>query len=214
MTGSVAARPRILAVLGNTGSGKSAWIKQTQLRQAGRLLVWDFSPIDEYARFCSYVPMPDLIRRAQHPGARLAFQAPHNSGVRAELFSVFCRLALHVGNAVVIVEELKYVTRPSWSPDAWAALVLTGRKNNLTIIGTSQRPSMVDKDFLGNATEIHCGPLGYDADLSTMSREMRLDKARQAELAALRPLEFLHYSRETGALTRGALKKFSSRART
>lgn len=208
MSGGVANRPRIVAVMGNTGSGKSAWIKRHLLRPApARLLVWDYSPVAEYEAVARYVPLAELVAAAARPGPwRLAYRVPSERDRRAQAFDLFCRVALRVGNCAVLVEELRYVTTPSRSPDPWAALVMTGRKAGLSVIGTSQRPAHIDKDFLGNATEIHCGCLGYDEDVNVIAREMRLPPEDRARLEALKPLEYVHKNRESGSVTWGALK--------
>jgi len=214
MMPGVAARPRVIAVMGSTGCGKSTWLKRELLTPAPpRLVVWDYSPVPEYAHVARYVSLPELIRGTAAPTFRLAYQAPHNAGKRQAAFALWCRAVLRAGNCVAIVEELRYVTTPSRSPDDWAAMVMTGRKAGLVIVGTSQRPSHVDKDFLGNATALHCGALGYDADVETMTREMRLDAEQRARLSGLKPLEWMHKDRETGLVTAGKLK-FSRRGIT
>lgn len=211
MMPGVSARPRVIAVMGSTGCGKSTWLKREFLTPAPpRLIVWDYSPVPEYGHAARYMPLADVIRATAAPTFRVAYQAPHNAGRRAAAFALWCRAVLRAGNCVAVVEELRYVTTPSRSPDDWAAMVMTGRKAGLTVIGTSQRPSHIDKDFLGNATAIHCGALGYDADVETMTREMRLAPEDRARLAALKPLEWMHKDRETGELTTGKLK-FSGR---
>lgn len=211
MMRGVAARPRVVAVLGSTGSGKSTWLKRELLQPTPpRLLIWDYSPVDEYGAFARYMTLGQLVRASAAPSFRAAFQAPHNAAARAASFDIFCRAALRAGDCFVVIEELRYVTTPSRSPDNFAALVMTGRKAGLTVVGTSQRPAHIDKDFLGNATQIHTGCLGYDQDVEVMAREMRLDAAQSERLRGLRPLEWMHRDRETGGLTEGKLK-FSGR---
>lgn len=211
----VQARPSIVAVMGSTGSGKSAWIKRHLLKPApARLLVWDYSPVREYESVAEYVSLPEMVDRAfGSPRFALAYQVPTERDKRGRAFDVFCRLALAVGRCTVLVEELRYVTQPSRSPDPWAALVMTGRKAGCSVIGTSQRPAHVDKDFLGNATVLHCGCLGYDDDVTTMAREMRLLPEDRDRLLAMKPLEYLHKDRETGNIEAGKLV-FRGRSRT
>lgn len=212
MMRGVSARPRVIAILGSTGSGKSTWLKRELLTPTpSRLMVWDYSPVNEYERFARYVSLGQLVRATGQAAFRVAFQAPHNAAARAACFDLFCRAALRAGESVVVIEELRYVTTPSRSPDNFAALVMTGRKAGLTVIGTSQRPAHIDKDFLGNATQLHVGALGYDVDVDVMTREMRLDAAESARLRTLKPLEWMHRDRETGLLSAGKLK-FSGRA--
>lgn len=210
----VQARPRIVAVMGSTGCGKSVWLKR-QLWEDNpkRLMIWDYSPVAEYEDRGTYLSLTEVIRASAGPTFRVAYAAPIEADRRRQAFELFCRAALRAGRCTVVVEELRYVTTPSRSPDSWAALVMTGRKAGLTIYGTSQRPSHVDKDFLGNCTQLHCGQLGYDADVETMSREMRLSSEEREKLLHLPPLQWMHRDRESGQLLHGKLD-FPKRNRT
>lgn len=210
----VQTRPRVIAVMGSTGSGKSAWVKAYALRPLPqRIAIWDYSPVPEYEHVSPYSSLSVCIERMQSERFRVAFQAPTDRKMRERAFGLWCEAVLAAGRCTVVVEELRYVTQPSRSPDAWAALVMTGRKAGLEVIGTSQRPAHVDKDFLGNATEVHVGCLGYDEDVDTMRREMRLSRERTEELGRLRPLEYMHLSRESGVLKKGRLSFGSSGVR-
>lgn len=205
----VANRPNVVAVLGVTGSGKSTWIKRRFLYPPPeRLLVWDYSPVDEYAAHANIAPkLGDLIRAAYTCHRRgLTFQLVFKPSVKSREFlerefSVICNLAMELGNLTLLVEELKYVTQPHRAPDAWARVVMTGRKVGLTVIGTSQRPAHIDKDFLGNATVIHTGRLMYPEDISATAKAMCCDQAR---IRALNMLDWLE-SDERRELTSGSL---------
>jgi hypothetical protein len=62
----------------------------------------------------------------------------------------------------------------------------------LTIIGTSQRPSQIDKDFLGNCTEIRCYRMNYDNDAKVMADSMSLKTeyaTRGGKTVGVKPLE-------------------------
>ena len=202
----VSARPRIVAVMGSTGCGKSAWLKrELDAANPKRLLIWDYSPVPEYDDRATYVALTDVIRASSGATFRVAYAAPIDAVRRRQAFDLFCRAALRAGRCTVVVEELRYVTTPSRSPDSWAALVMVGRKAGLQIYGTSQRPSHVDKDFLGNCTQLHCGQLGYDADVETMSREMRLTHEEREKLLHLPPLQWMHRDRESGQLLHGKI---------
>ena len=65
----------------------------------------------------------------------------------------FCRVVAECKRARVLVEELMHVTSPSWAPPAWSALSTAGAHDHLELIGTAQRPTMIDKNFVGNCTD-------------------------------------------------------------
>jgi hypothetical protein len=67
-------------------------------------------------------------------------------------------------------------------------VVLRGRKRGLKIIGTSQRPASIDKDFLSNATLIRCGALGYPNDRVAVAAVMGADPAQIAALVGFKAL--------------------------
>jgi hypothetical protein len=89
-------------------------------------------------------------------------------------FDFFCRIVWELVGATVLVEELSRVTMPSWSPPAWRNLSTAGRHQGLTIIGVSQRPAQIDKDFLGNCTEVRCYRVNYDNDAKVMADTLGL----------------------------------------
>jgi len=74
----------------------------------------------------------------------------------------------------VLVEELSQVTMASWSPPAWRKLSTAGRHKGMKLIGTAQRPASIDKDFLGNCTEIRCYRVNYDNDAKVMADSLNL----------------------------------------
>lgn len=205
MSGAATA-PDIAAILGATGSGKTTYIKRVLLRpRPRRLLVWDFSPEDEYLEFGHALPLPEVIGELGASRGRafgLVFKPSYDDRRRAAEFDIFCRAAYSFGDMAVLVEELRFVTQPSWSPRAWRLLVLTGRKRGIRLIGTSQRPAHIDKDFLGNATLLHTGRLNYPDDVKITAYELG---APPEDVARLQLLEWLQLDRKTGRLTRGKL---------
>jgi hypothetical protein len=201
--------PAIFLAVGSTGSGKTQWIKRTLLApRPRRLLVWDFSPDDEYAGYGHQLPLGELIAEAAAAGQRhpvaLVFKPSFDPTRRAREFDLFCTVAYRLGDLTLLVEELRFVTRPSWVPVPWQQCILTGRKRGLRIIGSTQRPAHIDKDTLGNATFLHVGALGYEDDVQTMARELG-GRALAPELAALQPLEWIELDRRTRDLRRGRL---------
>lgn len=108
-------------------------------------------------------------------------------------FDRFCRIVWELNGATVLVEELSRVTMASWSPPAWKNLSTAGRHQGLTIIGTSQRPATIDKDFLGNCTEIRCYRVNYDNDAKVMADSLGLQTEYEpgagGKSVAVKPLQ-------------------------
>ncbi len=113
--------------------------------------------------------------------------------LRAREFALFCHLALELRHVTVVVEELRFVTTPSYAPEAWSMLTMTGRDIDIHVIGTSQRPASIDKDFLGNCTTISSGRLEYLEDRIVTAKSLQIDPR---ELETLVDLEY--WERTTG----------------
>ncbi len=79
---------------------------------------------------------------------------------------------------------------------------MTGRHRCLRVIGASQRPASIDKDFLGNCTTIHTGRLAYPEDVRAVAKAMGVD---EAGIAALKPLEWIEKNMQTGQTSRGVI---------
>ena len=188
----------IIAVIGASGTGKSSYIKGELLKRYLRLLVW--SPLektDDYAGFCKGVvvtgKISELVAQVKS-GARAIVYVPTGSDAEVKTqFDRFCRIVWELNGATVLVEELSRVTMASWSPPAWKNLSTAGRHQGLTIIGTSQRPATIDKDFLGNCTEIRCYRVNYDNDAKVMADSLGLQTQYEpgagGKSVAVKPLQ-------------------------
>lgn len=186
---SNSSRPDLRAYIGATGSGKGVSIRQHLARQRpARLIVWD--PLDEYGEFAGKAKsLPDLVRAVAtgSTAKRFAVRYVPPDGTKLQsAFELFCALAFRVGNVTMLVEELSDVTAPSYAPRSWKRCTVQGRHVGLRIIASSQRPSHVDKDFLGNCTYIRCFTLRYPADRLAMAGALDVPAA---DLAALRTIE-------------------------
>ncbi|SFU99596.1 hypothetical protein [Pseudoduganella namucuonensis] len=173
----------IVAVIGASGTGKSSYIKGELLKKFPRLLVW--SPLeetDDYAGFSGGVvvrgKISELVAQVQ-AGTKAIVYVPTGDAAAVKLqFDRFCRIAWEMEPATkLLVEELSGVTMPSWSPPAWRKLSTAGRHRGLTIIGVAQRPANIDKDFMGNCTEVRCYRVNYDNDAKVMADVLRLQTA-------------------------------------
>lgn len=106
-----------IAVFGASGSGKSTFIKRAIAKaKPARLLIWD--PMQEYAEFGQVTQsLGELVAQIAAGGKRgkfsLVYQPSSDEKTRAKQFDVFCGLAMAAGQLVLVVEELKFVTKPS-----------------------------------------------------------------------------------------------------
>ena len=200
----MSAKPLIVAALGARGTGKSAYVKQRleQLRPA-RLAVWDL--MQEYGDVPSTSKLGDAIRAMRARRFAVAFQPSRDDATRARQFDTWCRAVLLAGDVLAIVEELRFVTTASHAPGPWREMTLLGRhdRHRVSIIGTSQRPAHIDKDFLGNADVIHCGRLTARADARVAAEVLGVDFR---DVLALPDLAYIERASSTSTASRGTLK--------
>jgi hypothetical protein len=179
----------ITAVLGASGSGKSAYIKKRlRTEKPQRLLIYD--PEGEFGKFGrELTKISDVLSVLQQAGDDGAFKLvfnPHADPGRAVgQFELLCRMAFHAGNLMFVVEELADVTQPTKAPVGWSMLTRRGRKRGCRIIGASQRPASIDKTFLGNCTRVRCGRLMYEEDARAVGKVLGVDHAQLLSLPAL-----------------------------
>lgn len=197
----------IVAVMGSSGSGKSLYIKQfLQRKKPVRLIVWDAQA--EYSGFGKVVNTVqaafDLMVAAGRGGSFNIVFVPGNGAKIAQLqFDAICQIVYAAGYMTFVVEELAFVTSPSYAPPGWAAVTLKGRHRGLRVIGASQRPASIDKHFFGNATTIRTGRLNFESDLATLSNVLQVPRD---EILNLQPLQFVERDMHTGKVSRGRLK--------
>jgi len=191
------------AVIAASEQGKGLWIKQ-RLRglRPQQLLIWD--RVGEYASFATrcatLTELSGVLRRTAKYKLRYVPRGVNEKQIGAE-FDAFCKIAFLATGAMVIVEELSDVTKPSFAPVSWRRLNSQGRHHQgLTIIGTSQSPAMIDKTFLANATLLHVGFLGTHAHRKAVAQEL---DCRPEEIRALARGEWIELDRSTRRLSHG-----------
>lgn len=195
----------IVAVMGATGAGKSLYIKgRIKREKPARLLIFD--PEGEYEGFGREVSsMGDLVKLLKKVGAgpfRFVFRPADDLAAAKKQFDLFCSIAFAAKNLWLIAEELKFWTSPSYAPPGWSKVNLRGRKHGLTVIGASQRPASIDKDFLGNATLVRAGRMNYEEDARAVAKVLGV---APDEIMGLQPLEYIE-RRPPQPATRGKLK--------
>ncbi|MTV36275.1 hypothetical protein [Duganella radicis] len=197
-------KAEVIAVIGATGSGKGVYIKNYALKKSDkRLLIWDY--MREYSAFVDMAtenlqPVIGAMKGAQF---RAAFQPSFDDAVRKQQFDMFCKAAVHAGDVRLVVEELSFVTSPSFAPAGWKMVSSVGRHKGLRVIGASQRPAQVDKAFWSNCTEIHCGFLNYEEDQKTMAKVLGVTID---DIKGLEPLQYFHKDVRTKKIVMGRVR--------
>jgi hypothetical protein len=182
-------RASVEAVIGATGSGKGVWIKSRITKADKRLAVWDY--MREYSHLCDVTTdrIGVAIAAMRQGLFKVAFQPSYDDKIRAKQFDMFCKAAVFAGDVLVVIEELSFVTTPSWAPPGWKMVTSIGRHRGLRVIGASQRPAQVDKAFWSNCTEVHCGFLLYEEDQKVMAKALQVPIS---DIQSLVELQYIH----------------------
>lgn len=191
-----------VAVIGSTGSGKSHFVKKVLDAKPPRVMIWD--PMKEYGHAGKVVrdKTADLVAQLRKVGGgnfALVYQ-PNKESEKAmrEQFTVFCKAALAVGKVLLVVEEMALVTKAGYSPPGWLEVVTGGRHYGLMVVGTSQRPALLDKTFFSNCTMIRVGKLSSAGDKKSVADALDVSVSM---LRLLKPRQWLVKNLVTGELT-------------
>lgn len=168
-----------IGAIGASGTGKGLFVTARVMPLLGRRLVLVWSPLEATDRYAQKFggalarSIPQLVERVRAKPRAVVFVPDAKPKTMAGQFDLFCRLAWHSPRCVALIEELSRVTTPGWAPQAWQNLSTAGRHQGLTVIATAQRPAQIDKDFLGNCTEVRAYRVNYDNDARALASIMR-----------------------------------------
>lgn len=175
---------------GQTGTGKSSWVREQIVALEPRLLVFDH--MAEYLeepgleKFHS-LPAAILWLRARPTGfARCAIVPPGNA---VELFPYVCRVPMAIPDLTIVCDELDTfagAVRPPTPPEFQRAIHF-GRHFGCSFVGVSRRPADVSRAFTSQARRFVCFRSTEPADI----KFLRSVIGRRAELVP--NLEDFHY---------------------
>lgn len=207
-------KAQIWAVMGQSGTGKGAWVKSRLRRlKPARILILD--PQDEYHEFgdpvSSAADMARIVVKGADKGpfrVRYVFPKTCTQDHFAKVFDLACQLTYAARNCVFLVEELSNFTTPSWAPPLWKRMCNSGRHEGVHVIGASQFPAQIDKAFLSNATLVHTGFLGEEPHRKAVARKMDVHPDLIRDLP---DLQYLEWHREGRKLLKGVVNPATGR---
>lgn len=205
---------QIWAILGQSGTGKGAWVKaELKRRKMRRILILD--PQDEYGAFAQPVSKAgDMARIVAAAGERGAFAVRYvfpkmcSAEHFAQIFDLACKLTYGARNCCFLVEELSNFTTAQHAPPLWRRMCNSGRHEGVHVIGCSQFPAQIDKSFLSNATLIHVGFLGELPHRKAVAQRMDVDPDLIRDLP---DLHYLEWHRKGRNIVRGTIHPASGR---
>ena len=195
-------KPRIEGYIGASGSGKSTAIKHLLNKEKPkRLIIID--PMGEYAKYAQPVPtIKELLTKCNQKSFAVSFKTSRLNP--EDQFETICDIAYSLGDLWMLAEELQMFTKAGHAPPSWSDCSMRGRHRGLTVIGATQRPAVIDKNFFGNCTKIRTGRLNYKADIVTMADVLNVSKA---DVQNLLPFHYIEKDMSSGIVTTGMVQK-------
>jgi len=202
-------KANIWAIMGATGGGKGNTVKKFyQKAKPKRSIIWDglhdFNEHGVNVQTLTELHNAITTTKGFKKNFNIVFK-PDLKYRNPDVFNLVCKLAYGVGDMLFIADELKHVTSPTNAPMWWSEMNTSGRHKGLSIIGTSQRPAQIDKDFFSNATHIRAFRVNYSSDVKVLADVM---KVKQEEVSGLPMYQHIERDMLTGETTRGQEKEY------
>lgn len=125
---------------------------------------------------------------------RIIRRYPDNfQGDYAEDLDHIIKIALVVGNVMLIVDEFQEFMRREQMSATLKTLILRGRHKGVGIMGISQRPQEISKTFLEQCASIFAG--GFNEPNSLGYFEGIFGKIKVNSMRKLKQSEFIHFER-------------------
>jgi hypothetical protein len=186
-------------VCGQTGMGKTSYIKQQILPGENRCLVYDhmaeYSSIPGYSYFFDWDKLCDYYARNQRGFARAIFRPVEAS---LEQFSLVCRLPFATQGLTIVTDELDQYATPISFPNEFKRVIHFGRHFGTRFIGGARRASDVARAFTSQCYKLVCFRQSEPRDIVYLRSIVGDDAER---LPDLEPLHYLAF--EAGNVTEG-----------
>lgn len=194
-----AQKAKIIALMGASGTGKTFYLKKMLSDEnPKRLIIID--PLDAFEEFAKKVDSISSIEQETRKKYFKIRYVPKKDKPLIIQMDAIARIAFETGNLWFVIEELNKYTKANMASPNWADCSLRGRQFGLTIIGLSQRPAGVDKDFFGNCSFVRSGRIISTGDARAIADVLGVKKD---DITGLKEYEYIQRNMFTGEITRG-----------
>jgi hypothetical protein len=163
---------RNMIIIGASGSGKSAFLRQEIDFKQNRIMAWDPDEDFKLPRIRSMSVFKKHCEKSGFGKIRIALTVEPNE----ENFEVFAQYAFAMCHSKapmdILADEIADVTRVSKATPKWGQLCRKVRKYGGRLCAITQRPQEADKTIFNQANIKWCGALGSQTSYKTMADEM------------------------------------------
>lgn len=180
-----------IVVLGRTRCGKTD-LTRLLMRSYPRIIIidrhHDFRPDGQTHFFSEFQPFAEFLLKAQfHSKFKVVFQiSPHDMDFQATTEEIFA-LIYDMGNVLLSIDECQYYSGSHYLQQ----LVLSGARNDIAVMTTTQRPANLSKDFISSGTDFYVGMLFETNDLKYLKG--MIPEEDLPKVAAMQKYKFLHW---------------------
>ncbi|MEI8706693.1 ATP-binding protein [Pseudoalteromonas sp. B62] len=163
---------RNVLIVGASGSGKSAFLREKVDFKQERIIAWD--PDEDYSlpRIRTMAAFEKLVKKCGFGPIRCALTVrptEENFEKWAALVFAICHQAAPMD---ILADEIADVTRVGKAPPNWGELCRKVRKYGGRLLAITQRPQESDKTILNQVEFMWCGALKSAASYKYMAAEM------------------------------------------
>lgn len=161
-------------ILGQSGCGKSYLGRQLQKIWPKRIIIDSLNEYDDANEiFSDFIIFSERLKKAHNENENefeFIFQFQPEPGVsKVKIFDEIIRLAYYMGNILIVIEEVQLFTNPHNCPHWLETALMTGRHRGVSLMFTTQRPGLLNKNMASQCQHIFCGRINEKNDLNYVS---------------------------------------------
>lgn len=186
-------------IMGRRGCGKSHLARKIQTIWPRRVIIdtlneyseQDFPNAETVFTFHDFSEKLKQYKTENRQAFVLIFQFDIESTMNDQEFDHILRLCYYFGNMQIVIEEVQNFATPHLLPHWLKQCLFTGRHQHISLLFTTQRPAMLNKNILSQCAHVFCGQLIETNDIIYVSGFFKKDGQKLTSMAERR---FLYHS--------------------
>lgn len=183
--------------MGRSGCGKSFLAKRIQEKYPRKIIFdtlfeYETKNVDSVDNFNSFCEKLKKINKEKPKQFTLIYRLDLDSDDNTIELDEALKLIYHLGDCLVVIEEVQIFASSHNIPKWLKNIVLTGRHQNIGVLFTSQRMGEINKTILSQCGHLFIGNMVEQNDQKYISGFIGDDVV---ELAGLQDREFIYFGR-------------------